>query len=306
MRLSEIQNELRTVIAIPVTPFAADGSVDFDTYARLVARLVDGGITVLTPNGNTSEFYSLTLNEQRREVDATVEAAGGRALILAGVGYDAATAAEMARYAASSGARAVMVHQPVHPFKSDDGWLAYHRQIAEAVPEVAVVPYLRDASVRPATLARLADACPNFVGIKYAVTNPLQFAGTVHEVGKGRLAWVCGVAESWAPFFWPGGASGFTSGLVNLTTEFSLGMQEALRTGDTALAMALWAQVRPFEELRARHNNGNNVSVVKEAMAQMGLCRAAVRPPISEVTNEERIEVGRILEALGLATAVAA
>ena len=304
--LAAIQRELATVVAIPVTPFTREGQVDFDTYARLVARMVDSGITVVTPNGNTGEFYSLTADEQRREMDVTAEAVTGQALILAGVGYDALTAAEMARYASQHGAQAVMVHQPVHPYKSDEGWIAYHKTIADAVPELAVVPYLRDATVKPDALSRLADLCPNFVGIKYAVTNPLQFASTVHAVGRERLAWICGVAESWAPFFWPGGAVGFTSGLVNLTTDISLGMQAALEANDMALAMQLWAQVRPFEELRARYNNGNNVSVVKEAMAQMGLCEATVRPPISELVEKERDEVAQILALLELSQPVAA
>jgi 4-hydroxy-tetrahydrodipicolinate synthase len=178
--------------------------------------------------------------------------------------------------------------------------------VADAVPELAIVPYLRDATVRPQALARLADLCPNFVAIKYAITNPVQFAATVQAVGQERLAWICGVAESWAPFFWPGGAVGFTSGLVNLTTDFSLGMLVTLAAGDYAQAMSLWNRVRPFEELRARHNNGNNVSVVKEAMAQMGLCQATVRPPISELTQAEQGEVTQILVQLGLMEAVAA
>lgn len=300
MQLDEIQQALAAVIAIPLTPFRTNGEADFAAYARLTERMVDGGITVVTPNGNTSEFYSLTADEQRREVDATAEAVGNRALILAGVGYDAQTAAEMSRYAATQGAHAVMVHQPVHPYMSDDGWFAYHKTIADAVPQLAVVPYLRDATLRAETLSRLADACPNFVGIKYAVTNPLQFASTVQAVGVDRVAWVCGVAESWAPFFWPGGACGFTSGLVNLSTEFSLGLQRALEAGKTDKAMAIWAQVRMFEELRARNNSGNNVSIVKEAMAQMDLCEATVRPPISAVTEGEQAEVHNVLAALRL------
>jgi 4-hydroxy-tetrahydrodipicolinate synthase len=42
--------------------------------------------------------------------------------------------------------------------------------------------------------------------------------------------------------------------------------------------------MRPVGEMRARRANALNVSVVKEALAQLGLCRAAVRPPISELT----------------------
>jgi 4-hydroxy-tetrahydrodipicolinate synthase len=165
---------------------------------------------------------------------------------------------------------------------------------------LAIVPYLRDATIRPAAIAKLAALCPNFVAIKYAVTHPQQFAATVQTVGPDRLTWVCGVAEGWAPFFWPGGATGFTSGLVNLATEYSLGMLAALNKGEYAEAMQIWNTIRPFEELRARHHNGNNVSVVKEAMAQMGLCLPTVRPPICGVTQHEQAEVSHMLMQMGL------
>lgn len=51
---------LADVVAIPVTPFAEDGTVDQDTHRALLRRLLDGGVTTLTPNGNTGEFYALT------------------------------------------------------------------------------------------------------------------------------------------------------------------------------------------------------------------------------------------------------
>lgn len=301
MNLDEIRTALRTVVAIPITPFADDGGVDWATYRRLVTRMVDDGVRVVTPNGNTSEFYSLTAVEQRRQVDETmaaVKASRHDALVLAGVGFDAQSALEMATYAEIVGAQAVMVHQPVHPYRSDDGWIAYHKAIAAAVPELGIVPYVRDPSITAATIRRLADACPNFVGIKYAVGNPPLFSKIVREVGAERLAWVCGIAESWAPFFWIGGAQGFTSGLVNLTPRLSLAMQAALEAGNFGRAMDIWAQVKPFEELRARRDNANNVSAVKEAMAQLGLCSRSVRPPISELPANEGEEVRAILRAL--------
>jgi 4-hydroxy-tetrahydrodipicolinate synthase len=95
-----------------------------------------------------------------------------------------------------------------------------------------------------------------------------------------------------------GGAQGFTSGLVNLTPRLSLELQAALEVGNYAKAMDVWAKVKPFEELRARRDNANNVSAVKEAMAQLGLCERTVRPPISELPENERVEVSKILGML--------
>ena len=55
-----LRQALATVVAVPVTPLHADGTPDWDTYAALTGRLIDGGITVITPNGNTGEFYAVS------------------------------------------------------------------------------------------------------------------------------------------------------------------------------------------------------------------------------------------------------
>ena len=66
---------------------------------------MDAGITVITPNGNTGEFYALTEAETRQATETAVKAAhgeaarGGRAHVLVGVGYDTASAAAAARHA---------------------------------------------------------------------------------------------------------------------------------------------------------------------------------------------------------------
>ena len=50
-----LRHTLATVVVVPVTPLSADGDPDWDTYAALTGRLIDGGIRVITPNGNTGE-----------------------------------------------------------------------------------------------------------------------------------------------------------------------------------------------------------------------------------------------------------
>ena len=136
---------LADVVAIPVTPFAEDGTVDQDAHRALLRRLLEGGIGILTPNGNTGEFYALSPEERRLVTELTIEETGDRAAILVGVGHDLPTAVASARHARELGAGMVMVHQPVHPYVSQSGWVDYHRAIASAVPELGVVPYIRNA-----------------------------------------------------------------------------------------------------------------------------------------------------------------
>ncbi|MEU5637007.1 dihydrodipicolinate synthase family protein [Streptomyces rishiriensis] len=285
---------LADVVAIPVTPFAEDGAVDRGVHRALVRRLLDGGITTLTPNGNTGEFYALTPEERRLVAELTVDEAGERAVILAGVGHDLPTAVASARHARELGAQMVMVHQPVHPYVSQSGWVDYHRAIAGAVPELGVVPYIRNAQLHGERLAELADDCPNVIGVKYAVPDAARFAAFARDAGLERFVWVAGLAEPYAPSYFSAGATGFTSGLVNVAPAVSLNMIEALRSGDYPAAMKVWEQIRRFEELRAANGSADNVTVVKEALASLGLCRREVRPPSRALPEGERSEVAAI------------
>jgi 4-hydroxy-tetrahydrodipicolinate synthase len=295
---------LRSIVAIPVTPFDHRGSVDFDAYVRVIERLAEGGVKVVTANGNTSEFYALAPNEAHQAVRRTVEAAAGRMAVVSGIGLDLATALNAGREACDAGATMLMVHQPVHPYQSNAGWVAYHQSICKTFPEVGVIPYVRDPSVTGAMLRDLISACPNVVGVKYAIANPAQLASLVEDCGSS-VTWICGLAEVWAPFFWIAGAAGFTSGLANVNPSLSIEMLASLQQNDLRRAMRLWGLVKPFEDLRSRHSSANNVSVVKEALAQLGVIpSAAVRPPLSELSASERADVTAILEGWRLLSPV--
>jgi 4-hydroxy-tetrahydrodipicolinate synthase len=295
-----LRTVLATAVVVPVTPLHADGTPDWDTYAILIGRLADAGITVITPNGNTGEFYALDQAEARQAAQAAAQAVGGRgqdqtAELLVGVGHDIATATEAARHAGDHGARMVMIHQPVHPYVSPQGWIDYHLAIANAVPDLGVVLYIRDERRTGAQIAELADRAPNVVGVKYAVRDATKFAAVARDAGIDRLTWLAGAAELTAPAFWAVGARGFTSGLANVAPALALAMFDALRADDFVAAMKVWDTVRRFEELRLADSSADNVSVVKEAMAQLGLCRADVRPPSRPLPVAIKQEIAQIL-----------
>jgi 4-hydroxy-tetrahydrodipicolinate synthase len=69
-----LRQALATVVVVSVTPLHPDGSPDWESYAALTRRLTDGGITVITPNGNTGEFYALTRAEARQVVETAAAA----------------------------------------------------------------------------------------------------------------------------------------------------------------------------------------------------------------------------------------
>jgi 4-hydroxy-tetrahydrodipicolinate synthase len=300
---STLRRALATVVVVPVTPYQADGSPDWDTYAALTARLIDAGISVITPNGNTGEFYALSPAEARQALETAAKATTGRAnevQLLAGVGHDIATAIGAARHAEDHGARMIMIHQPVHPYVSAEGWIDYHAAIANAVPDLGVVLYVRDERRVGRDIAQLVERSPNVIGVKYGVRDATRFATVARDAGLGRLTWLAGAAELTAPAFWAVGARGFTSGLANVSPALARAMLEALRENDFVAAMQVWESARRFEELRLADGSADNVSVVKEALAQLGLCRPDVRPPSRPLPENIKAEISGILTAWGM------
>jgi len=300
-----LRRALATAVVVPVTPLHADGSPDWDTYAALTGRLIDGGITVITPNGNTGEFYALTHAEARQAFETAARvvgssAASGRAELLAGVGHDIATAVEAARHARDHGARMIMIHQPVHPYVAREGWVDYNAAIAGAVPDLGVVLYLRTERITGADIAGLLDRAPNIVGVKYGVRDATAFAAVARDAGIDRVTWLAGAAELTAPAYYAMGAHGFTSGLASVHPGLALSMLDALRAGDFGAAMQAWESCRRFEELRGADSSADNVSVVKEALAQLGLCRPDVRPPSRLLPAPVKDEITGILRGWGL------
>jgi 4-hydroxy-tetrahydrodipicolinate synthase len=296
-----LRQALATVVVVPVTPLLADGNPDWAAYARLTRRLIDGGITVITPNGNTGEFYALSQAEARQVIETAARASAGQAELLAGVGHDIATAIEAARHARDHGARMIMIHQPVHPYVSREGWIDYNAAIAGAVPDLGVVLYIRNERITGANIAELADRTPNVIAVKYGIRDASAFAAVARDAGIDRFTWLAGAAELTAPAYWVSGARGFTSGLANVDPGLPLAMLDALRGNDFGEAMKIWEKARRFEELRLADASADNVSVVKEALAQLGLCRADVRPPSRLLPRATRDEIGAMLTGWGLA-----
>jgi 4-hydroxy-tetrahydrodipicolinate synthase len=296
----QLRAALRAPVVVAITPLAADGSPDLAVQSALVTRLIDGGISVVTPNGNTSEFYALTQAEARDGLEVTAKAAATRAHLLAGVGHDIATAIEAARHAQAHGAKMIMIHQPVHPYIATQGWIDYHAQIAAAVPDLGIVLYIRTDRITGQHIAALADRVPGVIGIKYGVPDPVRFAKVSRDAGLDRFTWLAGAAELTAPMFWTAGARGFTSGLANVNPGIALNMFKSLAAGDQDAAMREWERAREFEQLRANDSSADNVAVVKEALAQLGLCRPDVRPPSRKLPEEIKIKIAGILSSWGL------
>lgn len=283
----DIKDALHGVSVTTATPFTDDlKNVDTDAIHRNLSFLEREGIGMVVPSGNTGEFYSLSEKEWAQVVKATVDAVGGRLVIMAGVGHSIGTAKSMIRQAESSGIDGVMIMYPQHVFSSEEGILRYYREILDSVKELDVVLYKKGPLLSDSVLAKLIGH-EQLVGAKYAHGRIVDFAQTVQKLGHS-IVWSCGTAERFAPFFWLAGAKGFTSGLANFAPAVSLGLMNALKDNDYQAAMRFQELISPLEFLREGRDKANNVPVVKSMMDYVGLSGGKCRPPLHDLNEEEK------------------
>ncbi|MDR3473934.1 MAG: dihydrodipicolinate synthase family protein [Devosia sp.] len=273
----DVKSALGGISGVHVTPYDSDGNVDDELLQVIVARIAAAGIHAIVTAGNTGEFYALTDDEVRQVHDGAIAANAGRSLLIASVGRSLREAITLARRAASQGADAILVHQPLDPFAAPAAQAAYFTAIADAV-DLPVLAYLRSDLLGLDDLMRVADH-PNIAGIKVATTNMMRLAEVIRLSGPNTARWICGLAEGWAPAFYAQGARGFTSGLVNVDPARSLAIYAALEAGTFDAARRLVDQIAAFETMRTRFNNGANVTVVKEALKLIGFAVGDVRLP---------------------------
>ena len=287
---------LTGISGILVTPFDADDRVAPARLAPIIDRAVGAGVHILVSNGNTGEFYSLTLDEALYMVEATADLVAGRCPLVGGAGRSVQDACRLARASARAGCDAIMMHQPPDPFVAPRGLVDYAARVADAADGLPVVLYVRNDAIGAATFAALSDL-PGVVGVKWATPNPMKLVEAI-AASDPRLIWVGGLAEVWAPVLCAAGARGFTSGLINVWPERSVAIHAALEAQDYAAARSLIAGMRPFEDVRAEEMGGANVAGVKAALAMQGIDCGPARPPAAwPLTADQSARIAAVLQA---------
>ena len=81
----QIKSKLTGISGILITPFSDNDEINPSRFKPIVDRAIDAGVHLLVANGNTSEFYGLTMDEAEKMVYAAVEHVEGRIPLLAGV-----------------------------------------------------------------------------------------------------------------------------------------------------------------------------------------------------------------------------
>jgi 4-hydroxy-tetrahydrodipicolinate synthase len=280
------------------TPFR-DGAVDEAGLRRLVEWHIEQGTPVLSPVGTTGESPTLSHEEHERIIALVIEAAAGRARVVAGTGSNStAEAIRLTRFAARAGADAALSVAPYYNRPNQEGLYRHFAAIAEAVDLPIVlynIPARTGRNVEPETVERLARVGP-IVAVKEA-------SGSLDQVSellaRTDLTILSGDDSLTLPML-SVGAEGVVSVVGNLVPRDVAAMVEAYRGGRVDEARQWHARLFPLSrDLLAL---APNPIPVKAALSLLGRCGAEVRLPLCPLDEPGLGVVRRGLVRYGLLT----
>jgi 4-hydroxy-tetrahydrodipicolinate synthase len=277
------------------TPFNAQGDVDLDAFRRLCERQIEAGLTALVVGETTGEASTLTPDEQSRIIRAAVEAAGGRAHIIAGAGSNSTNQAiELTRRAEEAGADAALSVVPYYNKPMQTGIEAHFRAIADETALPIILHDIPGRTIRALaddTLARLAQSS-RFVGLLDSsgdVTRPPR----LHAVLPAGFRLLSGDDATALPFIASGG-EGCISAIATVAPNLCRTIYACCRHENWQSARALHGRLTPLASALAKESP----AALKSALHALGLMHPGVRLPLVELDAAPVREVARLIAAV--------
>ena len=291
---------LGEVLTATVTPFDADGAVDYDGYRELCAFLVDNGSDGVVVNGTTGEASTLSEDERVGLIRAALESIGDRATVVAGTGTNSTEhSIHLTEQAQAAGAHAVLVVTPYYNKPPQRGIVAHFKAVAAATDLPVVVyniPGRCVINIEPETMAELAEI-ENVGAVKQSNAD-LDQARRIVELGLDLYA---GDDNLVLPFVELGGVGGVCVHTHVVGPQVKE-MIRRFRAGDLAAAGQL------DEELAAAYELIGVVTgpiQIKAALNLLGHDVGGVRLPLVEASEDEVAKIRDCLERLRLLERVA-
>lgn len=306
MRFRSDPSQIRGSIAPLITPFARDGSIDFDGLRRMIDWQIENGSHGISVAGSTGEPSAQTLEERKAVLAAASDAIGDRVPFMPGSGSaHLGETLELTAEAERLGADAVLIITPYYSRPTQQGLFEWYGTVASQFPSLPIVIYnvpVRAAvDITPETVGRLRRAHDNIVGIKETTRDFEHVSYVLHECGRDFLCY-SGIELLCYPMLTLGGA-GHLSCVANVAPRPVAEMYDQFVAGRYEEALALHYELHPLVDLAFVETNPGPV---KWAMEHLGILPSGhVRPPLSSPTPANQEKILAWLRAAGLSPVAA-
>ena len=274
-----------------VTPFTANGNIDFQALNTLIEHQVTGGTDYLVILGTTSEVPTLTQEEQDEIILYVIKQVAGRMPLVLGIGGNSTSAVverinELKETLVAHFA-AILSVTPYYNRPQQDGLYLHFCEVAKASPVPVLlynVPKRTGVNMLPETTRRIYDAHPEkIMGIKEACNSVEQFTETVN-IANGDFVVISGDDDLAYEMMKAGG-----DGLISVASNaWPKEMKKIVQEKDAMMQSKMGHRIHLlFVE--------GNPSGIKTVLSEMGMIENVLRLPMVPCTANTQMVIRRAL-----------
>jgi 4-hydroxy-tetrahydrodipicolinate synthase len=280
-----------------VTPFQANGAVDYPALENLITHVIKGGVDFVVALGTTAETPTLSTKEKQEVLAAVVKACDGKLPVVCGLGGNNTEelVAQLSEFDLH-GVDAILSVTPYYNKPSQEGLYQHYKAVANATNKPIIlynVPGRTGCNILPATVIRLANDFKNIIAIKEASGNLVQCMELIQN--KPDNFTVLSGDDNLAVAQMAIGMEGIISVAANCFTKEMTDVINLAIVGKFDKARKTFYKILPGIDLLFAEGNPAGV---KNVLAQMGICEQHLRLPLVPVSEPTANKIAEFMKTM--------
>lgn len=272
-------------ILVPLfTTFNKDGSIDYDTFAKIERYVLDKGADGVYVGGSSAECFSLTQEERKKVLELAVKVADGKQVVAHVGAIGTGIACDLAAHAKKAGADAIASVPPFYHGFQPGEIKGYYTAIADASDLPVIIYNVPGTTGVGLSLAQFKDILSDdrVVAVKYTDVNYY----TLDRIKKHTGAFIYSGADECFAYALMAGADGGIRTSMNYCTEKFIAIKEAFDKGDIATAQSEQRKINNCVQaiIETRGLPAMKYMTTVATGIDVGCCRK----PFRELTQDEK------------------
>ena len=280
-------------------PFKENEEVDYESFQKMIEFQIQNQTDAIIVCGTTGEASTLSHEEHLDVIRYCVKCVNGRIPVIAGTGSNCTkTAVYLSQEAEKAGVDGILVVTPYYNKATQNGLYEHFKMIADSVSVPMIlynVPSRTGVCIQPETIVKLCKDVKNIVGVKDA-TGDISEVVKVMSLAGGLVDLYSGNDDQVVPILSMGG-KGVISVLSNVAPKQTHDMCQEFFDGNVEAARKI--QIDAFPLIKALFCEVNPIPV-KKAMQLMGMMRAQMRRPLTEMEEEHAKDLEKKMKEFGV------
>src|SRR3989454_8307664 len=278
-----------------ITPFKADGAVDYDAAEKLAVMLVNDGSDGVVVSGTTGESPSLSDAEKIELLRAVKGAIPGKSVVAGTGSNDTHHSVELSELAMKAGADALLAVVPYYNKPPQEGMYQHFKALSEAAPTIIHNSEGRPSSNGPAATTLRCAELPGIIGVKEASGGLDQIGLVCAGKPDGFLVW--SGDDSWTLPVLAVGGYGVICVVSHIAGRSMAKLIAAHSRGDNEVAQDIPHGLLPV--IKALMTTAANPVPIKSVLNEMGFRAGPFRLPLVPLTDEQQRSVMKTIRDAG-------